>query len=94
MWLSFGGVKSQNEFATAELSNAKFHAMVAELLENIKISWKVDSPGRFRAFNRPRVLVGANFTALRRASFHFTLTEILENRNFHGTLILRAAFGR
>ena len=48
MWLSFGGVKSQNEFVAPDLVEAKLRVMVA---------------------------------------------EILENRNFHGKLTLRAVFG-
>ena len=72
MWLSFGGAKSENEFVAPELSNNKLHVMVAEHFGNSKISWKVEDLGRFQALNRPRVLAGANFIALRRASFHFT----------------------
>ena len=66
MWLSFGGAKSQNEFAAPEIHKAKLRVMVAGNFEKRKFSWKVDAPGRFRALNRSGVLAGANFIALRR----------------------------
>ena len=72
MWLSFGGVKSQNDFVAPELVEAKLRVMVAGNFGKSKFSWKVEDLGRFQALNRPRVLAGANFIALRRASFHFT----------------------
>ena len=72
MWLSFGGAKSQNEFAAPEIHKAKLRVMVAWDFEKAKISWKVDDSGRFRRLNRSGVLAGANFIALRRASFDFT----------------------
>ena len=72
IWLSFGGVKSENEFAAPDLAWTKLRVMVAENFGKSKIQWKVEDPGRFRALNRPGVLAGANFIALRRASFHIT----------------------
>ena len=44
--------------------------MVAENFGKSKFSWKVGSPGRFRALNRLGVLAGANFIALRRHRCH------------------------
>ena len=49
MWLSFGGAKSQNEFAAPELVEAELHVMVAGNFGKSKFSWKVGVPGRFRA---------------------------------------------
>ena len=72
MWLSFGGAKSENEFVAPELSNAKLHVMVTENFGKSKFSWEMQDLDRFRALNRSGVLAGANFIALRRASFHFT----------------------
>ena len=63
MWLSFGGVKSQNEFAAAELSNNKLHAMVTNNFGKAKFSWKMQDMGSFRAQNCSGVLAGANFIA-------------------------------
>ena len=72
MWLSFGGAKSQNEFAAPELVEHELPVMVGENFGKPKFSWKMQDLGRFRALNRLGVLAGANFIALRRASFHFT----------------------
>ena len=63
MWLSFGGVKSQNEFAAPELDCTKLRVMVARNFGKSRFSWKVQDPGRFRALNRSGVLAGANFIA-------------------------------
>ena len=52
MWLSFGGAKSQNEFAAKNLYCNKLPVMVAENLEKLKFSWKVVNLGRFQALNR------------------------------------------
>ena len=46
--------------------------MMAENIEKSKFSWKVITLGRFQALSRWGVLAGANFIALRRASFNFT----------------------
>ena len=48
-WLSFGGAKSQNEFAAPELDEAKLRVMVAENFGKSKFSWEIEDPGRFRA---------------------------------------------
>ena len=57
--------------------------MEAENFGKSKISWKVVSPGRFRALNRSGVLAGANFIALRRAHvpLHVTRRAVLPKSN-------------
>ena len=55
----FGGAKSQNEFAAPELGGNWFRVVVVGNFGKSKFSWKVDSPGRFRALNRSGELAGA-----------------------------------
>ena len=66
MWISFGGVKSQNEFAASEIDKAKLCVVVAGNFEKFEISWKVDAPGRFLALKSLRGFRLREFHCLRR----------------------------
>ena len=58
-----------NEIRVSEENSLK---IIHPNVTSINISWKLEDLGRFRALNRSGVLAGANFIALRRASFYCT----------------------
>ena len=63
----------ENDCQANEIECANRSAPWTGNFRKSEISGKVDDPGRFLALNRPGVLAGANFIALRRTRYNVTL---------------------
>ena len=67
--------KSKNEFAQPDLEWTIGLASWNRKFEKLKFAREVEDLGRFRALNRPGVLAGANFIALRRTVSYYYVTR-------------------